>query len=131
MFVTFRVLTTNLLTLTLGRSVAGRVTSWALFSNMARRFRAVSMEGIHSSSSSYRSMVWLYSLLRSTSLSHFSNLARREAAFLALCEDLTCIAARQHSGTAAPASTVFVCSRCSAADIMQILPYIVFYLHHQ
>ncbi|MPC32889.1 hypothetical protein E2C01_026223 [Portunus trituberculatus] len=68
---------------------------------MARRFRAVSIEGMHSSSSSYLSMLWLYSLLRSTSDSHFSNLARREAAFLALCEDLTCVAARKHGSMAA------------------------------
>lgn len=92
----FQVLTTNLLTLGLGLSRAGRVASWALFSNMARRFRAVSIEGIHSSSSSKPPPLRLLSsLLRSTSVSHFSNLARNEAAFLALCEDATCIASKE------------------------------------
>lgn len=111
-----QILTTNLLTLTLGRWPTGWVDSWALFSNMARRFRAVSIEGMHSSSSSYLSMFWLYSLLRSTSDSHFSNLARREAAFLALCEDLACVAARKHGSTAAQQHQHSVCvhqSQCS------------------
>lgn len=89
------VLTTNLLTFNLGWLLTtGRLASWALFSNMARRLRAVSMDGIHSSSSSFLSLR-LYSLLCSTSDSHRSNLARSEAAFLALCEDLACIAAKK------------------------------------
>ena len=79
-------LTTNLLTF--ARSLTrGLAASWAFSSNMALRFLAVSREGMASSSMGApgAAPLSLMPFWRASSTSHFSNLARSCAAFLALC----------------------------------------------